>query len=464
MMAGWMETGQISLEPRYMEQIVRHRPETMEPVIAIVGRPNVGKSTLFNRLSRSRDALVDDRPGVTRDRLYAYVRHGEATFTLIDTGGFEAFSQDPLTQKIQDQIKLAIEEADRIIFVVDGRQGIMPTDEEIANMLRPFEKKVYLAVNKIDGPELENLSAEFYKFGFDPLFSISAAHGYGVKALISQILQDLPIPPTGQQVKEEAIKVAIVGKPNVGKSSLINRILGTERLVVSDSPGTTRDAVDTPFEWQGRSYLFIDTAGIRRKGRVKEKLEKFSVIKALKSLQRCHVACVLIDANEGVSDQDARICGYALERGKAVVLVINKWDLVKGRASQKKALEDSIDRHLTFLSFAPKIRVSALTGEGVMKLFDRINMVYDHFCSKVKTSTLNKALKEILAKHLPPSVGRNRPKISYATQIGTCPPSFMVFVNRPDWIHFSYERYLLNQFRSCLGLESTPIRILFKKK
>ena len=437
----------------------------MEPVIAIVGRPNVGKSTLFNRLTRSRDALVDDRPGVTRDRLYAHVRYDDnRSFALIDTGGFEDFAKDPLAQKVQKQIKSAIEEADSIIFVVDGRQGILPTDEEIARMLRPFEKKVYLAVNKIDGPELENLAAEFYRFGFHLLFPISAAHGYGVRALLDKILQDLPPSPDEVESRNESIRVAVVGKPNVGKSSLINRILGSERLVVSELPGTTRDSVDTPFQWKGKSYTFIDTAGIRRKARVKDKIEKFSVIKALRSLERCHVACVLVDAAEGVTEQDARICGYALERGRAIVLVINKWDLVKDDESKRKDLQRSMERELAFINFAPKVRTSALTGEGIGKLFQHIDRVYAHFSRSVKTSDLNKALREIVAKHPAPIVGRKRPNFSYATQVDIRPPTFLIFVNRPEWVQPNYERYLLNQLRSSLQLTLTPIRIIFKKK
>ncbi|HDM09008.1 MAG TPA: ribosome biogenesis GTPase Der [Desulfobacteraceae bacterium] len=435
----------------------------MEPVIAIVGRPNVGKSTLFNRLTRSREALVDDRPGVTRDRLYAHVRYDGRSFSLIDTGGFEHTSNDPLAQKIQTQIMSAIKEADGIIFVVDGRQGILPLEQDIARMLRPYEKKVYVAANKIDGPELENLAPEFYALGFSNLFPISAAHGYGVRALLAKILDDLPETRPAED-EPDIIKVAVVGKPNVGKSSLINRILGSERLVVSELPGTTRDSVDTNFEWKGIQYSFIDTAGIRRRTQVKEKIEKFSIIKALKSLQRCHVACVLIDATDGVTEQDARICGYALERGKAIIIVINKWDLVKHDKAKKGELQRSLDRQLGFLSFAPKVKTSALTGEGVVGLFAQINNVYSEFSKSVKTAEVNRVLKEIILRHPPAVVGNKRPGFSYATQVDTRPPTFVVFVNRPEWIQSAYERYLLNQFRSQLGFTLTPIRIILKRK
>ena len=437
---------------------------SMDPVIAIVGRPNVGKSTLFNRLTRSRDALVDDRPGVTRDRLCAQVSYDDRSFSIIDTGGFEDFTGDPLAQKIQEQIKWAIEEADAIIFMVDGRQGLLPTDEQIARMLRPFEKKVYLAVNKIDGPELEYLAAEFYGLGFPLLFPISAAHGFGVKALIERLLEDLPSYPEEEEGQADRIRVAVVGKPNVGKSSLINRILGSERLVVSEIPGTTRDSVDTHLRWYGRDYTLIDTAGIRRKARVREKIEKFSVIKALRSLDRCHVACVLIDAWQGASEQDARICGYALERGKAVVVVLNKWDLVRDNETKRRYLENSLEMQLGFLDFAPKVRTSAVTGQGIGRLFQYIDQAYGQFSSSVKTSDLNRVLKEIVAKHPPAIVGHKRPNFSYATQVDIKPPTFLIFVNRPEWIQRNYERYLLNQLRSRLGLTLTPIRIIFRKK
>ncbi|RLB85347.1 MAG: ribosome biogenesis GTPase Der [Deltaproteobacteria bacterium] len=435
----------------------------MEPVIAIVGRPNVGKSTLFNRLTRSREALVDDRPGVTRDRLYAHVRHENRSFSIVDTGGFEDSASDPLAQKVKAQVLSAIEESDGIVFVVDGREGILPLDQDIARMLRPYEKKVYVAINKIDGPGLENLVTEFYALGFPNLFAISAAHGYGIRALLEKILEDLPEAPAVKD-NTQAIKVAVVGKPNVGKSSLINRILGSDRLVVSELPGTTRDSVDIHFEWKGKQYSFIDTAGIRRRTRVKEKIEKFSVIKALKSLQRCHLACVLIDATEGVTDQDARICGYALERGKAIVVVISKWDLVKHEQAKKRELERSLDRQLDFLSFAPKVRTSALTGEGIASLFQKIDAVYAEFSRSVKTAEVNRVLKEIVGRHPPAMVGRKRPTFSYASQVDTTPPTFVVFVNRPEWVQSAYERYLLNQFRAKLGFTLTPIRLVFKKK
>ncbi|MBW2095592.1 MAG: ribosome biogenesis GTPase Der [Deltaproteobacteria bacterium] len=435
----------------------------MSPIIAIVGRPNVGKSTLFNRLSRSRDALVDNTPGVTRDRLYATIVHDNISFTLVDTGGFEDLGQDPLLGMVREQVLRAVEESDGIIFLVDGRQGIMPGDEEMADILRRTKKKVYLAVNKIDGPELEHLSMEFYRLGIEPVLSVSAAHGYGVKTLLAAVTADIPQTPPEWEDKEQ-IRISVLGRPNAGKSSLINRILGHDRLVVSDLPGTTRDSVDTPFTWQGKKYLLIDTAGIRRKSRVKKRIEKFSIIKALRSLDRCHIAAILLDAEREISEQDARICGYALDKGKGIVLAVNKWDLVKRDQRKRAFLESEMERRLKFVSFAPVVRLSALTGERVMRLLEKIDLVYADYSRRVRTAEVNKAMAEMIQKHPPPRIGRGFLKFFYATQSNTKPPTFVVFVNRPDMVHFSYERFLSNQLRDHFGLIHTPIRLLFRKK
>lgn len=348
----------------------------MNTLIAIVGRPNVGKSTLFNRLTRSRAALVDDQPGITRDRLYASGEWEGKGFTLVDTGGFDDSEEEPLLQGVRDQVVKAIEEADRILFMVDGRDGLMPLDEKIADVLRRSRKEVFLGVNKADGAEHQHLTADFYGLGFDRVYPVSAAHGYGLAALLDAMTEDLEEEPTKEEAPDDLTKVAIVGRPNVGKSSLVNRIVGSERLLVSELPGTTRDSVDIHFALKGTNYVFIDTAGIRRKGRVKEKIEKFSVIKALQSLDRCHVAVVLIDASEGVTDQDTHICGYAFERGRGVILAVNKWDLVKKDPEMKKRLVDTLDRQMSFLSFAPRLQVSALTGEKVKVLFEKINLLH----------------------------------------------------------------------------------------
>jgi GTP-binding protein len=437
--------------------------DTMAATIVIVGRPNVGKSTLFNRLSRSRNALVDNIPGITRDRLYASIIYDGVPLTLVDTGGFEDLGQDPLLEKVKDQVQVAIKEADKVIFMVDGRQGIMPGDEELADFLRRSRKSLVLVANKIDGPELEHLTHDFHGLGMEPVYPVSAAHGYGIKSFMQEIIKNLPESEMENQ-EPDHIRVAILGRPNSGKSSLINCILGLNRLVVSELPGTTRDAVDTIFTYRGKDYLLIDTAGIRRKAKVKKKIEKYSMIKALKSLDRCHVAAILLDAAEGVSEQDARIFGYALERGRGVVLVVNKWDLIKGNSRKSKDLDDSIDRQLQFISFAPRINLSALTGQRVMKLFDKINLVYDQFSSRISTSSLNSAIQKMIEKHPPPRIGRGRLKFLYATQPRTKPPTFVLFVNRPDMVHFSYERFLINQLRAHFQLEFTPIRLKFKKR
>lgn len=436
----------------------------MSAIIAIVGRPNVGKSTLFNRLSKSRSALVDDRPGVTRDRLYASIMFDGVSLTLVDTGGFEDLGQDPLLREVRVQVEKAVEESDRVIFLVDGRQGLAPGDEEMAEVLRKSGKTVVLAVNKIDGPEHDHLAHDFYSLGLNTPYPISAAHGYGVKGLIGEVVEGLG-PSKAEKEDPDQIRVAVLGRPNAGKSSLINRILKEDRLVVSEIPGTTRDAVDTLFRYGGREYLLIDTAGIRRKAKVSQKIDMFSMIKAIRSLDRCHIALILLDADQGVSDQDARICGYAVEKGKGVILTVNKWDLIKGDGRKREILNRDIERKLKFVPFAPQIHVSALTGERVMKLFEKIDTVFDQFATRIGTGVVNRAIQKIIEKHVPPMAGhQGRLKFFYATQTRTRPPTFAVFVNRPEMIHFSYERFLMNQLREEFGLAFTPIRITFKKR
>ena len=435
----------------------------MNSIVAIVGRPNVGKSTLFNRLSRSRNALVDDRPGITRDRLYASIRWRDTPFTIIDTGGFAESGHEFLVDQIREQVVKAIDDADIIIFMVDGPQGAMPGDKDITDILRRSQKMVFLAANKIDGPEHDHLALDFYSLGIEKVYPISAAHGYGLKAFMDDVVKDLPkLKP--EMEYDNRIRVAILGRPNVGKSSLINRILGFDRLLVNELPGTTRDPVDTLFNWQGSEYLLIDTAGIRRKGRVKEKIEKFSMIKAIRSLDRCHIAVILLDASAGIADQDARICGYAYELGRGVVLGVNKWDLVKKYPEKKKHLNKDLERQLKFVSYAPRINLSALTGERVKKLLKTIDLIYGQFSHRVNTGAVNRVIEEMIHKRPPPKTGRGRLKLLYATQTGVRPPTFVVFVNRPEMVHFSYKRFIINQLREGLGLDHTPIRLIFKKK
>jgi len=440
--------------------IYTHR---MLPIVAIVGRPNVGKSTLFNRLTKKRNALVDDIPGVTRDRLYAAIEWDDRNLVIVDTGGFDSSDKGGLLGRVKKQVEMAIEEADLVILLFDGRTGPMLADEELLTLLRHSQKKVVYAVNKIDGPEHEHLSMEFYSFGIDKVFPISSAHGYGIGSLMEQLIGDLPITEHVQE-DEGQIKIAIIGRPNVGKSSLINKIIGSDRLIVSELPGTTRDSVDISFEREGKSYLLIDTAGIRRRGRVKEKIEKFSILKALKAINRCHISVILLDSHAGIYDQDTKICGYALERGCGMIIAFNKWDLVKNKPPLIKSLENSIDRQLGFVSFVPTINISALTGERVNKLFALIDRVWEQYNSQVSTPAINKTLENIVKRHPPPFIAGKRPKFFYATQVSIHPPVFIFFVNRPDSIHLSYKRYLINQFRKQFGLNLIPIKVFFRER
>lgn len=441
------------------------KDQAMSPIVVIVGRPNVGKSTLFNRLSKSRDALVDDFPGVTRDTLYSSVQYDGGAFTLVDTGGVDEGVKDPLLKQVRDHVKRAIEVADSVLFMVDAREGLMPGDYDIAEILRRSQKKVILAANKVDGPEHDHLASEFYGLGVETLYPVSSAHGYGISSLVDEIVKDFP-QDEFEQEDDGRIRVAVVGRPNVGKSSLINRILGRDRLLVSEEAGTTRDAVDTPFDYSGNHYLLIDTAGMRRKAKVKDKIDNLSMIKALRSLDRCHVALIMLDAERGVSEQDARICGYAFEKGRALVLAVNKWDLIKGDAEKRRSMDNAIDRQLQFIHFVPRINISALTGERVMKAFEKIDLVYGQFCRRISTPAVNKAIRDMIVRHPPPGSERSRGRLKffYATQVAIRPPTFVLFVNRPSMIHFSYKRFLMNQLRTRFSIENIPIRLKFKKK
>ncbi len=435
----------------------------MPPVIVIAGRPNVGKSTLFNRLSRSRTALVDDQPGITRDRLYSPAVYDGTPITIVDTGGFDDTGSDPLLDKMNEQIEAALHEADRVIFMVDARQGLMPGDIEIAGILRRARKKIFIAANKIDGNEHEHLAVDFHALGLGEIYPLSSAHGYGLRDLMDRVLEGLPGDrETGSD--ENRVRVAVLGRPNSGKSSLINRIIGHERLVVSDLPGTTRDAVDTAFNYGGRHYTLVDTAGIRRKARVREKIDRFSMIKAIKSLDRCHVAALMIDATAGITEQDARISGFAFDRGKGLVVVINKWDLAKGDPVVKKNIDMGIETQLKHLSFVPRIYMSALTGEKVMTLFNAVNTIYGQMCRRIGTGVLNRIIQKAVTRHAPPRSGRTGLKFYYATQTGILPPTFTLFVNRPDLVHFSYERFIINQLREECALENVPLKLYFKKR
>jgi GTP-binding protein len=437
-------------------------------IVALIGRPNVGKSTLFNRITKSRKALVDPTPGVTRDRQYERVDWEQNSFILVDTGGIEARGQaadggDPLAGNIQEQTLQAVAEADVLLFLMDGRTGVTPTDFEVTQLLRKTDKPVYYVVNKIDGEELEpSLLPPFYELGVEQVWPISAEHGYGIRSLLDALAAALPERQESSLQPADSIRIAFFGRPNVGKSSLINRLLGEERMLVSDIPGTTRDSIDTLLTAKGRNYLLIDTAGIRRKGKVREKLEKFSIIKALGALERCEVALILIDAEEGVTEQDTKVIGYTQEQGRACILIVNKWDLVK--AMDQKKIMAELQMATQFVGFAPILTLSALTGAGVKKLLPTIAVVYGQFCKTFPTNRLNRILQDAVASH-PPALHRGRRiKLLYTTQITSRPPTFAIVANYPREIHFSYHRYLVNTFRKELGLDKTPIKIVFRER
>ena len=434
----------------------------MKPIVAIVGRPNVGKSTFFNRITGTRKALVDDFPGVTRDRHYGDATWNQVDFTLVDTGGFSGGKEDDVARKMHSQVLQAIEDADVIILLLDGKSGISPFDKDIVQLLRPLSKPVFYAVNKIDGIEQEDRLYDFYNLGIEKIYPVSAEHRYGM----SEFLDDLTdlMPKTEPQKQRDIIRLAVVGKPNVGKSSLINRILGENRLLVSDIPGTTRDAVDCVCNIKGKSYLLIDTAGIRRKARVSKKLEKFSIIKALRSLDQCDVALIVIDAYHGITEQDINIAGYAFERGCGCIFLLNKWDLVEKDSKTAKAYYDRLRMAAKFLNFSPIISISALTGLRVLKIFDVADEVYLQYTSRIGTGQLNKIIEQAIVLNEPSLFKGRRLKFFYTVQVSVAPPTFVCFVNYPDAVHFSYRRYLLNQIRKNAGLNKTPIRIVFRKR
>jgi GTP-binding protein len=422
----------------------------------------VGKSSLFNRITRSKTALVDDMPGVTRDRIYGEALWDETVFTVVDTGGFVEGDPDHFSGPIRQQVLQAIRDADVLVMVLDAKGGLSPYDRDMVALLRDTEKPVFYLVNKVDGLEQEALLYEFYELGVEPLYPVSAEHGYGVPDFLDALAVALPAAETEPAV--EMVRIVVAGRPNAGKSSLINRILGQERLLVSDVPGTTRDAVDSVCEVNGKPYLLIDTAGIRRKGKVGAKLEKFSVIKALQGLERCDVALIVLDAHEGITDQDITIAGYAHDRGCGCILLLNKWDLVEKDSHTARRYVEKLRSASRFLQFAPAMTISAKTGLRVPRIFQLVDTVYAQYTTRLGTGQLNRIMERALQSNEPPLHRGHRLKFYYTTQVGIKPPTFVSFVNYPDAVHFSYKRYIINQIREGAGLDQTPLRLIFRQR
>ncbi|MEE0835531.1 MAG: ribosome biogenesis GTPase Der [Clostridia bacterium] len=435
-----------------------------KPIVAIVGRPNVGKSTLFNKLSGRRISIVEDTPGVTRDRIYNDIEWCGRQMTLIDTGGIESKTDDMMLVYMRAQAEAAIETADVIIFMVDVTAGLTASDRDVATMLIKSRKPIVLCVNKVDS--IGALPMEFYEFyelGIDDPIPVSSVHGTGSGDLLDKVVQLCP--EAGDEEEEDTIKVALIGKPNSGKSSLINKILGEKRLIVSPVAGTTRDAVDTLFENEYGRYTFIDTAGIRRQSRISDRIEKFSVLRSKAAVERADVCLILIDASEGITDQDEKIAGIAHESGKASVIVVNKWDAIENKDNKTvKEFNDKIASAFSYMSYAPVIYVSALTGQRVVKLFDLINHVNEQACMRISTGMLNDVMNDSITRVPPPTDRGRRLKIYYATQTGVRPPAFVIFCNDPELFHFSYQRYIENQIREVFGFRGTPITLTIRRR
>ncbi len=435
-----------------------------KPLVAIVGRPNVGKSMLFNKLTGERLSIVEDTPGVTRDRLYAQAEWRGRTFDLVDTGGIEPGTDDQILSFMREQAEIAIASATVIVFVCDIRTGMTAADQDVAGMLQRSKKPVVLAVNKMDSTgHTDPDMYEFYNLGLGDPYPVSAVHGHGTGDLLDACFEFFP-PKDLEEETDDVVKVAIIGKPNVGKSSLVNRILGQERVIVSDVAGTTRDAVDSYLEKEGQKYLIIDTAGMRKKSKVDDRVEKFSVLRATMAIERSDVCVIMIDAQEGVTEQDTKVAGLAHEAGKACVIVVNKWDVIEKDGKTMQRMEEDVRRDLSYMTYAPVLFISALTGQRVDRLFTLIDNVVNQAAMRIPTGVLNQVLSDAQARVQPPTDKGKRLKIYYMTQIGVKPPHFVIFCNDAKLFHFSYQRYLENQIRGTFGLTGTPVRITIRQK
>lgn len=434
----------------------------MKPILALVGRPNVGKSTLFNRIIGERKAIVEDTPGITRDRLYEDATWNGRDFILIDTGGIDFENMDgQIESRIYQQVLLAIEEADVIILVTDGKAGLTDEDMRAATILKKSKKPIILAVNKID--HFDNADYyDFYRLGLGDPIPISSLHGMNTGDLLDDVVAAFP-DYDEEEEDAEVIRFALIGRPNVGKSSLANRLLGEERTIVSDIPGTTRDAIDSPFERDGQKYVLIDTAGMRRRGKIQETTEKYSIIRTLRSVDRSDVVLMLLDAVDGVTEQDKKVAGYAHEAGKGILIVVNKWDAIEKNDKTMKKFEEEVREEMAYLSYAPVVFISALTGQRVAKVLEWVKFISEQQNLRIPTARLNEVIQEALRLNPPPTDKGKKCRILYGTQVGVKPPKFAVYVNEPDLVHFSYERYLINQLRQNFGFEGTPIWLLIRK-
>ncbi|MCM1088933.1 MAG: ribosome biogenesis GTPase Der [Muribaculaceae bacterium] len=439
--------------------------KTSRPIVAVVGRPNVGKSTLFNALAGERISIVKDTPGITRDRIYADVSWLDKYFTLVDTGGIEPDSKDIILSQMREQAQIAIDTADVIIFMVDVRQGLLDADSKVADMLRRSAKPVVLTVNKVDDFQKYNADIyEFYNLGIGEPFPISSTNKLGLGEMLDEVVSHFKEDLDTEEEEDERIKVAIVGKPNVGKSSIINKLIGENRVIVSDIAGTTRDAIDTDITYQGKEYVFIDTAGLRRKNKIKEELERYMIIRTVSAVERADIVVLVIDAKEGVTEQDAKIAGIAHDRGKATIIAVNKWDAIEKDNKTVNQYTQKIRQILSFMPYAEITFISAQTGQRLFKLYEIINAVYENHAMRVATGVLNEIMAEAVALQQPPSDKGKRLRLYYITQVSVKPPTFVIFVNDKELMHFSYTRYIENQIREAFGFKGTPLKFIIRER